>query len=53
MTPLTPMYLLRLEGSSSTQELESLASSDMKFVLSYFVSIKYHSAATIFQTFVT
>ena len=53
MTPLTPMYLLCLEGSSPTQKLESLASSSMKFFLSYFVSIKYHSAAMILQTFVT
>ena len=30
MTPLASMYLLCLEGSSPTQEQESLASSNMK-----------------------
>ena len=53
MTPLTSMYLLCLEGSSPTQEQESLASSNMKFFLAYFVSIKSHSAAMIPQTFIT
>ena len=53
MTPLTSMYLLCLESSSPTQEEESLVSSNMNFFLSYFVSIKYHSAAMILQTFIS
>ena len=53
MTPLTSMYLLCLEGSSPTQGQELLASSNIKIFLSYFVSVKYHSAAMILQTFIS